>query len=356
MFELFNPLKRSSLIVLFASATVTGLPQRPPDKIPATHAIIGFWNVENLYDTVDDPLKDDDEFTPSGSLAWTSERYRHKIRNLSETLAAIAVETPGAEILMVGLCEIENISVLHDLVSSRALKKFGLRAVLEEGGDARGVDPGFIYNPASFSLTGVVSYSFSLPTDSSHRTRDILVISGLLYGDPVSVLVNHWPSRRGGEAASRPNRMAAAAKARSICDSIRAGSPRNRIVVMGDFNDDPPDASVKRVLGGTHEREAGERQLFNPMEALYREGIGTLAWRDTWNLFDQVLLGAGWNPGARPGLQFQEARVFNKKFLSADHGNYKSYPFRTYSAGSYTGGYSDHYPVYLLFKKTNSAD
>lgn len=313
---------------------------------------IGFWNVENLYDTLNDKWKNDEEFTPEGTNAWTGDRYRVKLDRLSEVISQMATDVTPDGLAILGLCEIENKSVVQDLVKTPRLKSRNYQVVHIEGPDIRGVDPSFIYNPTYFRLTRAVSYPVRLVTDSGHKTRDILVVSGLFVGEPLTVLVNHWPSRRGGELASRPNRNAAAKVAKRIADSVMKADPKVKVAIMGDFNDDPTNVCIKDVLGTYGDlKDASEEKFFNPMEKPYTEGIGTLAWQDSWNLFDQVILNKSWVPSGYRSWQYYQVRIFNKPYLKSDFGNFKGYPFRTYSGGAYTGGYSDHFPVYLLIAK-----
>jgi hypothetical protein len=315
---------------------------------------IGFWNVENLYDTLNDQWKNDEEFTPVGTNAWTGDRYRTKIAHLAEVIGQMATDVTPDGLAIIGLCEIENIHVVKDLVNSPKLKKRNYQVVHIEGPDARGVDPSFIYNPAYFKVTKAVSYAVQLVTDSSHKTRDILVVSGSFVGEPLTVLVNHWPSRRGGEAASRPNRNAAAKVARRIADSVMKANPQAKVAIMGDFNDDPTNVCIKDVLNCYGKlKDASDEKFFNPMEKPYKEGTGTLAWQDSWNLFDQIILNKPWVPSGYNTWQYYSVRIFNKPFLKSDFGNFKGYPFRTYSGGAYTAGYSDHFPVYIVIAKEN---
>jgi hypothetical protein len=312
---------------------------------------IGFWNVENLYDTLNDPWKNDEEFTPGGSNAWNGQRYRAKIEHLADVISKMATDVTPDGLTLLGLCEVENKKVVQDLVNSPALKNRQYKVIHIEGPDARGIDPAFVYNPAYFKITKSVAYRVRLP-DSTHTTRSILVVSGFFLGEPVTILVNHWPSRRSGEVSSRQNRQAAAIIVRHITDSVRAKHPKNKVIIMGDLNDDPVDESVKKTIG-TYGNMAmpEEGKFFNPMEQLYKEGIGTLAYKDNWNLFDQVLLNNAWIPGAYESLQYYTVRVFNKQFLKNASGKFKGYPFRTYSGSKYTGGYSDHFPVYIIIAK-----
>jgi hypothetical protein len=338
---------RFTFIFMYAAVMLSTAQDKPQEKC----AVIAFWNVENLYDTINDPRKNDEDFLPQGPNVWTGERYRRKIGRLSEVISKMGAEITAAGPSLLGLCEVENGSVLKDLLEAPALKPRNYQYILIEGPDARGVDPAFVYNPMHFRLSHAVSYPVRLVSDSVHRTRDILVVSGYLDGDALCVLVNHWPSRRGGELASRENRNAAARTARRIADSVSRRDPSCQVIIMGDLNDDPVNESVKKHIG-TYDRESesGQGRFFNPMESLYRKGTGTLAWQDSWNLFDQIILSDNWLSGDSR-WKFRGARVFNKPFLRSDHGNFKGYPFRTYSGGSYTGGYSDHFPSYIFVCK-----
>ena len=313
---------------------------------------IGFWNVENLYDTLNDTWKNDEDFTPEGVNQWNGSRYWTKINQLATVIYEIATDITPDGLAIFGLCEIENKSVVRDLVNSDPIKKRNYQFIHMEGPDFRGIDPCLVYNPLYFKLKKAVAYPVRLVTDSTYRTRDILVVSGLFSGTPLSVLVNHWPSRRGGEMLSRPNRNAAAKMARHIADSITQTNPAAKIIIMGDLNDDPVNESVKKIIGTYPDlKQAKEGLYFNPMEQLYLKGIGTLAWQDSWNLFDQILLNQNWIPGNYESWQYYKARVFNKEYLKADYGNFKGYPFRTYSGGIYTGGYSDHFPSYIIIAR-----
>ncbi|MBK9284440.1 MAG: endonuclease/exonuclease/phosphatase family protein [Sphingobacteriaceae bacterium] len=318
-------------------------------------ANIGFWNVENLYDTLNDQWKNDEEFTPVGTNAWNGKRYWTKIDRLAEVIAMMGTDASPDGLAILGLCEIENKSVVEDLVKSKRIASRNYQIVHIEGPDARGVDPSFIYNPNYFKVIKAVSYHVKVVTDTAHKTRDILVVSGSFVGEPLTVLVNHWPSRRGGEQGSRPNRNEAARVSRHIADSITALNPKNKVIIMGDLNDDPNNMSVKEVVktyGDLKKRDSNK--YFNPMETPFKEGIGSLAWGDSWNLFDQTLLSDAWVSGNYESWQYYKVRIFNKSFLKSDYGNFKGYPNRTYAGGSYIGGYSDHFPVYITIAKENT--
>ena len=313
---------------------------------------IGFWNVENLYDTLNDIWKNDEDFTPEGINRWTGPRYWTKIDHLATVISQMATDITPDGLAILGMCEIENKSVVQDIINSPHLKKRNYQFIHIEGPDIRGVDPSFIYNPLYFKVTKAVSYKVRLVTDSAHKTRDILVVSGLFSGEHLTVLVNHWPSRRGGEMLSRANRNGAAKIARHIADSVTKADPTAKVLIMGDLNDDPINECVKKYIGTYADLHLAKDDLyFNPMEEPYLKGIGTLAWQDSWNLFDQIMLNKNWIPGNYETWQYYKVRIFNKDFLKADHGNFKGYPFRTYSGGAYTGGYSDHFASYIIIAK-----
>ncbi|MGZ4090548.1 MAG: endonuclease/exonuclease/phosphatase family protein [Bacteroidia bacterium] len=344
---------KKSIFLLVLSFVANLLPAQKLQKDKHYYlAAIGFWNVENLYDTLNDQWKNDEDFTPAGTNAWNGEKYRKKIEHLAEVISQMATDITPDGLAILGMCEIENKSVVQDLVNSPKLKKRNYKIVHIEGPDARGVDPSFIYNPVYFKVTKSLSYHVPYVSDTAHKTRDILVVSGSFVGEPLTVLVNHWPSRRGGELISRPNRNAAAKVARHIADSITTADPKAKVIIMGDLNDDPVNVCVKEVIGTySDEKKPVEGKYFNPMERKYKDGIGTLAWQDSWNLFDQIMLNKNWMQGNFESWQYHDVRIFNKEFLKSDFGNFKGYPFRTYSGGTYTAGYSDHFPVFITIAK-----
>ncbi len=338
-----------TLVLFFATG---GLAQTLAKEKNYFIAAIGFWNVENLYDTLNDRWKNDEDFTPDGNNRWTGERYRKKIERLAEVISQMATDATPDGLAILGLCEVENRKVVEDLVNAPVLKQRHYQVIHIEGPDARGVDPSFVYNPNYFKVSKAISYRVKLVTDSTHKTRDILVISGLLLNEPVSILVNHWPSRRGGEKASRPNRNAAATLARHIADSITTHNPKAKVIVMGDLNDDPVNDCVKKNIGTYADiLQAKEKLYYNPMENLYKQGNGTLAFKDSWNLFDQLLLNNQWIPGDYKTWKYYTVRVFNKDFLKVASGNFKGYPWRTYNGSVYAGGYSDHFPVFIVIAR-----
>lgn len=314
---------------------------------------VGFWNFENLFDTEDDPAIRDEEYTPKGSKAWTTEMYATKLDRLAEVVAQLGTEVTPDGVALLGVAEVENKEVLEDFVQHPRVAKRNYNIVHFDSPDRRGIDVALLYQPKYFSVTN----SKALPlliynSDSTRRfTRDVLLVSGKLDGDEIHVFVNHWPSRSGGEQASRAYREAGAAVVRKAVDSLLQINPTSKIVIMGDLNDDPISSSVKQILNTERKvNKLDQGELFNPMEAFYRKGIGTLAYRDAWNLFDQIIISDGLVKPSN-GYQFLKAHIFSQPFMVQKEGQFKGYPLRTHAGSQYLGGYSDHFPVYIFLVK-----
>ncbi len=317
-------------------------------------AIIGFYNLENLFDTIDNTLINDEEFLPSGIRNYNTAIYRDKLTKLASVIAQMGTAyTPDGPAIL-GVAEIENDTVLNDLIKETQLKKRNYQFVHYDSKDARGVDVGLLYNPTYFSVIASDKLFVSLPTGSkdAYYTRDILWVKGKLNGELIHLYVNHWPSRSGGEKRSEPGRIAAAAVCRKHIDSILLKEPNAKIVVMGDLNDDPTNKSVEKVLKAVDKDQLDQQgALFNPWLDLFRNGIGTLAYQDAWGLFDQIIVSKQWLNKDQSGFFLYQPHVFNNEFLVENNGRYKGYPMRTWDGNSYRGGYSDHFPTYLLIIK-----
>lgn len=312
---------------------------------------VAFYNLENLFDTINDSLVYDDERTPSGRDRWTSERYQLKVAQLGRVISDIGRQTTAGAPDLIGLCEVEKREVLDDLINSPSLNVHDYGVVHFDSPDERGIDVALLYKPKAFSPASFVSRRLMLITPEGDRdyTRDLLVVGGLLDGESVYLLVNHWPSRSGGQTRSAPYRRAAAELNRHTIDSIQHMEPDAKIILMGDLNDNPTDNSVKKHLGSQGAFSSlKDGDLYNPMEALYKKGGGSLAYRDVWSLFDQILLSANFLDKSGSGYQFWKVGIHNPPYLSTRTGRYKGYPLRTYSGGRYSGGFSDHYPVYVF--------
>ena len=313
---------------------------------------IGFYNVENLFDVINDDKVNDIDFTPAGKNKWTSDRYQKKINNLSEVIEQIGTDVNPDGLAILGLSEVENRGVIEDLVVNPKISSKNYKIAHADSPDRRGIDVALIYQPKYFKLSSQKSFTLNLLTDTTFRTRSQLLVSGELLGERIHFIVAHWPSRSGGEKRSSPNRIAAAKLGRSIIDSIQLSEPNAKIIYMGDLNDDPTNTSLtKHMSSNGNSKRLNKKDMYNPMLNMYKKGIGSLAWRDTWNIFDQLLLSPSLIENEAKGLQFYSAKVFNKPFLIQADGAYKGYPLRTYAGGNYKGGYSDHFPVYLYLVK-----
>jgi len=311
-------------------------------------AVVAFYNLENLFDTIDDPATNDAEFLPSGANGWTSERYLSKLNNMSEVISQIGGEYLTGGPTLLGVSEIENAGVLHDLINTKALSASGYDIVHFDSPDRRGVDVGLLYRKNDFTVVNATSTRLVMDSDSGFLTRDQLCVTGLLDGETISVIVNHWPSRGNIESC----RIAAAELSRHLADSLFAINPNAKIFIEGDLNDDPVDKSVYKALGAVGKEDKVEAKgLFNPMWKLFKEGIGSLAYRDSWNLFDQIIVSEPLIRKPSSGWYLYKTRIFNKPFLIATEGQYAGYPFRTFSNGAFVNGYSDHLPVYLVIVK-----
>jgi hypothetical protein len=314
--------------------------------------VIAFYNLENLYDTVNNEGVDDEDFTPQGISKWTSERYWLKINHMAEAISRIGEDDGikgGPAIL--GVSEIENRQVLQDIVSHPLLKSSNYQIVHYDSPDLRGVDVALIYQPRYFRVISSESPELVIFDETGQRvyTRDQLVVTGNFDGENISIIVNHWPSRSSGEAVTKPRRNEAATLTRRLVDSLRKIDGNAKIVVMGDLNDDPSNESLRKYLRASDNPDKlKEGELFNCMYPLFKKGIGSLYYRDGMNLFDQIIVSPALLGKDYSTYKFFAARVFNKPFLIQQDGQYKDYPLRTYVGTTFQGGYSDHFPVYIL--------
>lgn len=311
---------------------------------------VAFYNVENLFDTKNDSLIFDDDRTPKGAYKWNEKRYGKKIANISKVISKIGGEIHTSPPDVIGLCEIENRNVLNDLVGHPNLRMYDYGILHFDSPDHRGIDVALLYQKSSFLPTAFVSRRLLIKDELGNRkyTRDQLVVEGILDNETFYFLVNHWPSRRGGEQKSRPNRLKAAQLNKQIIDSLRYLNPDSKIISMGDFNDDPKNASFRKVLKTKgNVRVLDSLDLYNPSEELYKKGLGSLAYRDKWNLFDQFYMTSNLTEKSK-GYFLWKTALYTPNFLRTPNGKYIGYPFRTYSGTNYIGGYSDHFPIYLF--------
>ena len=341
-------------VLALCSQTLFG---QKKEKESYSVACVGFYNLENLFDTIDSPDTDDAEFLPEGLRHWTPEIYKEKQKNLAKVISELGKDVTPDGVAILGVSEIENRGVLEDLVKQRAIAKRDYHIVHYDSPDRRGVDVGLLYQPKYFTPTGSKSIPLIIYNDQGERTytRDILYVAGLLDGDQVHVMVNHWPSRRGGEAATQPFRNAAALLCKNVKDSLLQIDPHAKVIIMGDLNDDPNSPSVKKVLASVgKKKEVKEGGFFSPMYEFFRQGIGTMAYNDAWSLFDQIILSEGLVREEQTGYRFYKAHVFNEPYLIQKTGQFKGYPFRTFDFDNYIGGYSDHFPVCIYLVKAQA--
>lgn len=341
---------RLILIISFLAVSSAGYSQKKQFKV----AIIGFYNLENFYDTINNPIVDDEEFLPSGAKNYNSAIYWDKVGKLAKVISEMGVNFSTDGPALLGVAEIENDTVLKDLIKHPLLQKRNYKIVHYDSKDARGIDVGLLYNPKYFKVDVSDKLFVQLPSDSkdAYYTRDILWVRGWLDGELINVYVNHWPSRRGGEERSAPARAAAALVCKKHFDSLNQILPNQKIIIMGDLNDDPISPSVTQVLkskGKADQVKPGG--LFNPWVEMYKKGIGTLAYQDAWGLFDQIIISEPWLNKEQNGYFFYQQHIFNKEYLVENVGRYKGYPMRTWDGNTYRGGYSDHFPTFLVFLK-----
>ncbi|KAA3625122.1 MAG: endonuclease/exonuclease/phosphatase family protein [Flavobacterium sp.] len=322
---------------------------------------IAFYNLENLFDFEDDPITFDNDRTPEGKDHWTEDIYLKKVWNMATVISEIGKEITGQSPSIIGVCEIENRRVLEDLLNAGPLRETDYRLVHFDSPDRRGIDVALLYKKSVFVPSHYKAVELLLfdDHDSTKRifTRDQLIVSGYLEGELIHIIVNHWPSRSGGEARSQSKRIKAARLNKQLIDSLWSVDPYAKIINMGDFNDDPVNASIKRTLKTTMKKDTSQlKKMYNPMEPMYRKGLGTLAYADGWNLFDQIMLSSELLKKDYSTYRFYTAGIYNSRKLIAREGRYKGYPFRSFTASGFTGGYSDHFPVFVyLIKETEAS-
>lgn len=335
---------------LLAAVLFAGFAQKPYKVV--------FYNLENFFDTIDDPRVQDDEFTPDGSRKWNAERYACKLSNVERVFSDITALDDDFPIV-IGVAEVENRGVVESIAATEKLAPAGYRIVHFDSPDERGIDVAFLYRFDRFRLEGAAPVRADIPQLPHFKTRDILTMWGTIDDEPFFFLVSHWPSRLGGQEASEFKRVAVGQQIRRIVDSVRNDRPAAKFVLMGDFNDDPIDRSL---LEGLQTRlsldELQEGDLFNPFAAIFRAGSGTLAYNGVWNLFDHIVVSANLATDASGGLRLLPdadslywGRIVKPAYLLQSEGAYRGYPLRTFVGKRYQGGFSDHLPVYICIGK-----
>lgn len=335
---------------------------------------VAFYNFENLFDIYDDLSTNDDEWTPNGAQHWTKEKYNQKLKNLSRVLSEIGTPENSNAPTIIGCSEIENRGVLEDLIKQDKIGHFDYGIIHFDSPDQRGIDVALLYQkkyfrPTSFINIPLIIYKnktvipkeykeeledVEVKTETKNRifTRDQLLVSGFLENEEIHIIVNHWPSRSGGEKASSPFREAAGRLNRKIIDSLQQINPNAKVITMGDLNDGPFNKSIKIGLGAKAKKtEVEEFGVFNPFEEMAIKGMGTLAFRDSWDIFDQIILTESIIKPDFSTFQFWKAGIFKRPYLIQNSGKYKGYPLRNTLSEA---GFSDHFPVYIyLIKEVN---
>lgn len=334
---------------------------------------VAFYNLENLFDTIKGS-NNDEEWLPNGAMSWTGKKYKQKLHNLSRVLSEIGTsENPGNSPTLIGVCEVENRGVLEDLVKQPLLINKDYGVVHFDSPDKRGIDVGLLYQkkhfkPTSFKNIPLLVYKSMegksdkkekdeseddvvTDTKSNDRiyTRDQLLVTGFLDGEEVSIIVNHWPSRSGGEKKSSPLREAAGRLNRKIMDSIFAINPNAKIITMGDLNDGSYNKSVKEGIGAKRKKEdVKEKGIYNPFEEMFYKGHASLFWRDTGDIFDQIMVSEPLIRKDYSSFRYWKAGIYNKPYMIQQSGQYKGYPLRNSNAAP---GFSDHFPVFIYLIK-----
>lgn len=329
--------------------------------------IVGFYNLENLFDTYHDDGKNDYEFLPDGANQWTEAKYQKKLHNMASVIRAMADDN-GKYHTILGISEIENRHVIEDLVSQPEIADANYQIVHYDGPDRRGVDVALLYKPEQFKLleSRSIPYTFDSPdiefdmdeaSQERFRTRDILMVRGEIAGEMCAFFVAHLPSRIGGKGSDLRSRGAQIIHEETV--RLEAEFPGIKVVAMGDMNDNPTDESMTTYIHGHEDiADVTPGEFFSPFLSMFKAGYGSLAYQGVWSLFDIIVVNDALAHGSKDELQIMPinkkgyyGRVFHKPFMTNQSGQYKDTPFRTFSGGAFIGGYSDHYPTYIVISK-----
>lgn len=337
----------SSLIIVTCSCTTSHKTTTSPLSEADTLRGV-FYNVENLFDTVDEPGKEDEDFLPTSEKEWRKGRYQRKIKDLASVLAAIVEDK---EFAFAGLAEIENRKVLDDLIQDPAIDDYPLSIIHHESPDERGIDVAFLYNDDYLTPIDFRAIPVTFPFDTADKTRDILHIEAAIANlDTMHFFVNHWPSRSGGVEQSEPYRVQAAKTLQKEVQSIKQENSKAEILIMGDFNDEPTNRSIQEVLSArTYTSRNQGFYLYNLMsQFIERNSMGTYNYRGDWNLLDQFITSS---PSFREtdGVYVapESAGIYKAPWLLYEKESGLKVPNRTYGGPTYYGGYSDHLPVFV---------
>jgi hypothetical protein len=331
------------LIIAFVVVSVFSCERNSALKSPYT---IMFYNVENLFDTIDAKGKIDEEFLPQSVKQWNTERYFKKIDDLAQVISRVdTIQLP----VMVGFCEVENNTVLSDLASQRLLKAANYKVVWVDGSDRRGIDCALLYNPLFFKPLNVETLPVADPDDESFITRDILYVEGKIKKEVFHIFINHWPSRRGGENESEPYRILAANTLRNKVEQLFSEKSDANIIIMGDMNDEPSNMSLSDILMALpNDKKPAEKQLVNLMYDEYLDGKGSYSYRGDWDMIDHVIVSSAlFNKSSGLKSPLDNGYVFHEPFMEYVNDSEEMSPNRTYGR-TYYGGISDHFPVYMV--------
>ena len=339
-------------IVLLFTFMYASIGQAQEKSYQAT--CVAFYNFENLFDTKDDPEIRDDEFLPKGKRLWDDKLYKEKLANMATVVGMMGTDiTPDGPAIL-GVCEVENKCVLEDFVTQEKVADRDYQIVHHNSPDKRGIDVALLYQAKYFTVKNVKPYNLNIMKTKKDTlfSRDILLVSGSLNGEPTHIMVNHWPSRGGGENKAAAYRQKAGQICRQITDSLYQDNPACNVIIMGDLNDDPTSPSVKKYLdakGKASKTPVGG--LYNTLCDSYKKGIGTTAYRDSWGVFDQIIISESLLQKDPDQMLFYKAEIFKQPWMIQTTGKYKGYPKRTFSGDTYNGGYSDHLPVLIYLVK-----
>jgi predicted extracellular nuclease len=305
---------------------------------------IGFYNLENLFDTKDGPDTLDNDFTPKGVKKWSNKRYKRKVYKLAKTISDLGNEAATNFPVLMGVAEVENKNVIQDLIDAEPLRKVNYGFVHYDSPDERGIDTALIYHKECFEVLYSEPITLLIYEENGVRdsTRDILYVKGKLNGELIHVFVNHWPSRRDGPEETNFKRIKAAETVTEYMSKIALEDTEPNYIVMGDFNDGPSSDSIKTLMQS--------EKLYNPMEKLLTPDRGSANYKRSWMLFDQIMVSHNFFNYEKGTHSFAHANIFDEGFLKEFNGKYKGTPYRTYAGGKYIGGYSDHFPVYIQLK------
>ena len=344
-------MKKTFLTLLMVSVFFTIFAQKP--------YMVVFYNLENFFDTINDPETRDDEFTPDGSRKWNTVKYNKKLNNMERVLFDIA-SVQKTYPAVIGVSEVETRGVLEDIVSTPKLAPANYRIVHYDSPDRRGIDVGFLYRPDIFKLEGSAEIPFKMPGQPNFLTRGFVTMWGTIDDEPFFFLVSHWPSRLGGKEASSPKREAAGRAIRMIKDSVLKNNPSTKVVIMGDLNDDATDTSIvdPDCLGAKAKvKDLQTGDFYNPFIDVLKAGMGTLAYQDSWNLFDNIIVSENL-VNDKEGLRLKKSDgskyngyIFRRPYMVQQSGQYRGYPLRTFVGTNFQDGFSDHFPVYIYIGK-----